>query len=257
MKKSLQLSLFLTGMVSLPAMAHPDYKNLGTFSGLSVGASGSVNTSVHSNYGWADAADADWGDSHNGQFLQFTLENPAAVKLSVESNMTPNEAGGVLLPGFSVYEGLAVPLAHDFADAAFAWRDMQAGPAADEGFWNAMGSFQTANDAGETSFLTFKGYAVDGTAANFGSATTQPGVMGDGTADGMVNKIFSLDAGTYSVIVGGADYDAVGTAAGSRNYDFDASIAVVPEPETYAMLLAGLGLMGAVARRHKAADKAA
>jgi len=31
------------------------------------------------------------------------------------------------------------------------------------------------------------------------------------------------------------------------------TIAAVPEPETYAMLLAGLGLMGAVARRRKAA----
>ncbi|WP_235922999.1 PEP-CTERM sorting domain-containing protein [Rugamonas aquatica] len=32
-----------------------------------------------------------------------------------------------------------------------------------------------------------------------------------------------------------------------------ASIAAVPEPETYAMLLAGLGLVGAIARRRKAA----
>jgi hypothetical protein len=28
-------------------------------------------------------------------------------------------------------------------------------------------------------------------------------------------------------------------------------VAVVPEPETYAMLLAGLGLVGAMARRRK------
>ncbi|MDN5836883.1 MAG: PEP-CTERM sorting domain-containing protein [Nitrosospira sp.] len=33
--------------------------------------------------------------------------------------------------------------------------------------------------------------------------------------------------------------------------------APIPEPETYAMLLAGLGLMGTVVRRRKAADKAA
>ncbi|MBK7006138.1 MAG: FxDxF family PEP-CTERM protein [Burkholderiales bacterium] len=32
-----------------------------------------------------------------------------------------------------------------------------------------------------------------------------------------------------------------------------ASVTSVPEPETYAMLLAGLGVMGAIARRRKAA----
>ncbi|MBK9347843.1 MAG: PEP-CTERM sorting domain-containing protein [Burkholderiales bacterium] len=32
----------------------------------------------------------------------------------------------------------------------------------------------------------------------------------------------------------------------------DVLLAPVPEPETYAMLLAGLGVMGAVARRRKA-----
>ena len=43
--------------------------------------------------------------------------------------------------------------------------------------------------------------------------------------------------GYYSI----SEFQAVGT------------IAAVPEPETYAMLLAGLGLMGTVARRRKAA----
>jgi hypothetical protein len=31
-------------------------------------------------------------------------------------------------------------------------------------------------------------------------------------------------------------------------------VAAVPEPETYAMLLAGLGLVGAIARRRKTAQ---
>jgi len=44
-------------------------------------------------------------------------------------------------------------------------------------------------------------------------------------------------------------YELVNTGA-SLNGSF--TIAAVPEPETYAMLLAGLGLMGAVARRRKA-----
>lgn len=47
------------------------------------------------------------------------------------------------------------------------------------------------------------------------------------------------------------------TPAANRSYGFGATFAVapmvapVPEPETYAMLLAGLGLMGVIARRRK------
>ena len=51
--------------------------------------------------------------------------------------------------------------------------------------------------------------------------------------------------------------DLIFTAKGTSN-SFGASIdnvsvtAAVPEPETYAMLLAGLGLMGTIIRRRKA-----
>ena len=42
-----------------------------------------------------------------------------------------------------------------------------------------------------------------------------------------------------------------GNLGTSSNAAFNLTLAPVPEPETYAMLLAGLGLMGAVARRRK------
>jgi hypothetical protein len=47
------------------------------------------------------------------------------------------------------------------------------------------------------------------------------------------------------------------TASGiaSVTYGFDVSAAPVPEPATYAMLLAGLGLMGAMSTRRKASRK--
>ena len=40
-----------------------------------------------------------------------------------------------------------------------------------------------------------------------------------------------------------------GVTDGGNGGIYSGAIAAVPEPETYAMLLAGLGLMGAVVRR--------
>jgi hypothetical protein len=62
-----------------------------------------------------------------------------------------------------------------------------------------------------------------------------------------------LDAGhKYSLFLNG---DATTNSSNFAQFKITAStgtIAAVPEPETYAMLLAGLGLMGAIAKRRKA-----
>lgn len=55
-------------------------------------------------------------------------------------------------------------------------------------------------------------------------------------------------AGDYHIDISGT---ATGMAGGT--YGVALSAAPVPEPETYAMLLAGLGVMGAIARRRKQA----
>ena len=49
-------------------------------------------------------------------------------------------------------------------------------------------------------------------------------------------------------------FAAAGKADGIGGYIGNVAVAAVPEPETYAMLLAGLGLVGAVARRRKQAS---
>lgn len=57
-----------------------------------------------------------------------------------------------------------------------------------------------------------------------------------------------LSSGAYALRVDG---QVMGNGGGS--FGGDLTIAAVPEPETYGMLLAGLGLLGFTARRRKAA----
>lgn len=59
----------------------------------------------------------------------------------------------------------------------------------------------------------------------------------------------SLSAGSYFIKVTGT-----GTGTGGLgSYGVASQVAAVPEPESYAMFLAGLGIIGAIARRRKVA----
>lgn len=61
-------------------------------------------------------------------------------------------------------------------------------------------------------------------------------------------KTLSLSAGSIAYAVFGAESPALN---GSSIYADNFVFAPVPEPETYAMMLAGLGMLGFVARRRK------
>lgn len=76
------------------------------------------------------------------------------------------------------------------------------------------------------------------------------------TATGPSNSLSFTNAVTpagkyYFNVIG----DANGTPYAAYNGSINVAVAAVPEPETYAMLLAGLGVMGAIAVRRNKAKK--
>jgi hypothetical protein len=121
---------------------------------------------------------------------------------------------------------------------------------------------------GDTAYMNVAG-GVDG-ALNFfysspsavvGAVKAYSGLNGTGTLLGSYNVVATdfgagaTDSGNYAAWTP-VTFTFNGTA---RSFDLTASanlvgfdnIAAVPEPETYALLLAGLGLVGCIARRSK------
>lgn len=93
--------------------------------------------------------------------------------------------------------------------------------------------------------VTFDSSALMGEQMNFYSLWAHSASGGTTTAAGL--QQFVCLSGACDPVHLAAKWSFAGD--GTLNY----AVAAVPEPETYALLLAGLGLVGAVARRRKAA----
>ncbi len=63
------------------------------------------------------------------------------------------------------------------------------------------------------------------------------------------SPILGTNYQTFSASGGGTDFSLHVTGSGLQSASFYSSVTPVPEPETFAMLLAGLGLIGAITRR--------
>jgi hypothetical protein len=246
-RTTLTISTLTAGLLAASAAsAHVSYtnRNLGTFTGTTIATNTISNQAIAGNWGWADAADADWGDSHKVRWFRFTLNNAADVTLTASANATATAASiGELIPGFSLYGGLAPAAAYDNATVTQAYR--AALPFATEGALNTLGDFQIGNDSAAINTLSFIGHSLDG-----------GGFLGDGNLNGTTSRTFSLAAGTYSLVVGGGDYFAQlpSNPDFSKPYGMSVSIAVtpVPEPSAIAMVLAGLACAGVAIRRRAA-----
>ena len=272
------LILTLAAACAAPSglQAHISYTGR-DFGALVVGhpATSILTQTVSSSFGWADATDDDWGDSHRGRFFRFTLNTSASVMITVERNASGTGVAGTFLPAFSLFSGLAQrgnnegvqqgsvyrteALAHDSARLSINSR-----PAGAEGSFRALTGWSIGNDptyvtAGDptSGFLfearlasfTYIGHAADGTSANFGLA---PGINGDGNADGSLTASFhGLAPGNYSLFVGGANYAAQTAEPGPTypTYGVNVSVQAVPEPSTWALLAFGGLVAGAALRR--------
>lgn len=97
------------------------------------------------------------------------------------------------------------------------------------------------------SVLNITGGSVTLFKDNGGGSTTNLGSYSfDGTTGSTWHSMMGLAAGNYF-------YEIKGTATGTSGgfYSISSTVTPVPEPESYAMLLAGLGVVGSLYRRRK------
>jgi hypothetical protein len=253
--KFLGTALAVLAITGQTAFAHISYSNR-NFGTLIISTDVSNNTqTVSSSFGWADAADADWGDSHRGRFFRFNLANPLAgdqgVRITVSRNLLGTGANHTFLPAFSLFSGLAQlspeALAHDSSTLSVNSR-----PAGTEGSFRSLADWSIGNDdtyntagdptsgvhyASRLAYFTYIGHAADGTSTNFGNAA---GIIGDGQADGFITATFSgLSAGDFSLFVGGANYELQATETGPTypTYGINVTVGLVPEPSASSLLL--------------------
>lgn len=147
--------------------------------------------------------------------------------------LTPN-AGYTLSGGFNAFLGnLVYNEVNDATTGILAYGDVSVDGGAPINI-NGHGVFWT-----ET--LNIQGYR----SGYYAESATLP--IGSFTSITVSNAYLALSAsgGTFSSI----------TAQPQNKIEFSFTAVPVPEPETYAMLLAGLGVMGAIARRRKKNQK--
>jgi len=259
MKTKPTFAAILTILTVGQASAHIGYggRDFGVFTGGGNYQTSSLSASISSNFGWAAATDANFGDSHRTRAFRFNLTRPGTIILSVQ--------GGVgFLPGVSLYGGLGhlSPYQGSHDEAVLSQQYLAGLPGPTKiGALNALGDWAIGNDpsytvqsnplsgvvhAASMRYFDYVGNVADGSSANFGSAA---GIHGDGQADGSVTASFNLPAGDYSFFVGGANLAGESTGPTWPTYSATVSLTVIPEPS--GILLFGLSGLALALRRRR------
>ena len=261
--KFILMACAVLAIAGTKALAHVGYsgRDFGTLMYNSDGSGKTVTIAtqtISSGFGWADATDADWGDSHRGRFFRFTLSETGDIQITAQRNLLGTGTTGTLLPAFSLYSGLGQlsPEQGGHDSANFSIDNRQVGT---EGSLRALGNWSIGNDptyntagdptsgilyAPRLAYFTYIGNAADGNSANYGTAA---GIFGDGTADGYLTATFTgLAAGDYSLWVGGANYGLQTVETGPSTFPscgVTVTAALVPEPSIGSLLLGGATLL--------------
>ncbi|MEO5913654.1 MAG: PEP-CTERM sorting domain-containing protein [Luteolibacter sp.] len=236
------------------ASAHIGYggRDFGSYLGTPQSNPASISiTNISSDFGWAAATDANFGDSHRTRAFRFNLASPGTVILTVQG-------GPGLLPGVSLYGGLGhlapVQGSHDAAALSQQYLAGLSGPTK-MGALNALDDWAIGNDptytipddplsgvlyAASLRYFDYIGNVADGTSTNYGSAS---GINGDGNADGFITATFNLPAGDYSFFLGGANLASESPGPTWTNYGATVSLTVIPEPSCAALAALSCALL--------------
>jgi hypothetical protein len=228
------------------------------------------------NYGWADGADSDWGDSHRVRFTKFEITNAGGALVDINvfaaSEITNPTTGAVstvlgdLNPGFTLYKGTG-PL-HSGANpwmihnlvpqSSFDWPTSggaNLAPHADdlgkEGLFNALGDVTMSTNAGVVGTQEYL--------THMGTLNSRVLVAPNNSSVSLTNYL--LGPGWYSVVIGGTDTFAqayhqnddpnVNWAAlnGVRGFHVDLTVQPVPVPA--AVWFMGSALIGLIGIRKR------